>query len=381
MRWCGLFVVLVTSCASGSSSEAPVEPNAPGVPPVSYADLVGLSESYLESGRAEQALEVARDAIAKDDQRPTGYLALARALASSGKTEAAIASYESALERGADGRRATMELATLYDVVRRYDLAIATYQVHTKNHPGDHEGHQQLGLSYLITGQAAAGLKSLERARELAPENPQVEIDYSMALLQAGYATESLKQLRRITENESDRADAWRLLARAEATQRRWKPAMAAADRALALSPDDVDSLSVRCRLWVVQGASEQALQDCEALRAAQPEDRATALRTAGILAALGELEAADRLLTEPAQALPDHPAVRFRLDQIAARRGDPAAFSRIVELAEQRRSDPELWWEVLNVSRWLKKPKFTSRARQELKTLNVEVGSRSAKP
>ncbi|MEM6732328.1 MAG: tetratricopeptide repeat protein [Myxococcota bacterium] len=364
-------VLFAIACGGSSQTGAP-SAGARGPSDVSYDDLVGLSESYIETGKPDRAVEVAEDATKKDNTRPEGYLALGRALAANEQLEQSIEAYEQARERGAEGQRVTLELATLYDVVRRYDAAIEIYRVHLTNHPEDAEAHQQLGLTFLLAGRAERAVGALEKALAIDPDNGQMRIDYGMALLRAGKVAASAKTLESVTSDDPERADAWRLLARADATQKAWPRAIKHVDRALALQPEDVEALSLRCRLRVIVGERERALEDCTALRELDPENKATQLRTSGLLASLGQLEDASALVRSVANELPDHPAVRFRQDQIAARSGDSGAFKRIVALANERGDDPELWWEVHALATLRKDRNLRKKAVRTLKGLGI---------
>lgn len=373
MRITALLTVLTLAACAGTAEDAPpAQTQPPGPPPVSFEDLVGLATSYLESGRPKRALEVAEDAIAKEEKRPEGHLVAGRALAAQEKLEEAIVAFERARDLGAEGHRVTIELATLYDVARRYDDAIATYQVHLKNHPDDAEAHQQLGLTFLLADRPAEAVPSLATARSLAPETKQIAIDYGLALTRVGRSDDARRELSAVTEADPERADAWRLLARAEALEGQWNDAIGHVDRALALQPKDIDALALRCRLRFFVGRTDEALEDCEGVRVLAPDNRGYTLRTAGLLSTLGRTEDAKRLVDDVAASLPDHPAVRFRQDQIAARSGDKAALERIVELAKARPTDPEVWLEVRALAKAQRKRKLEKQASDTLEKLGI---------
>lgn len=367
---CTVFLVSTFACA------APAQSPAPGLhPPVSYEDLVGLSESYLQSGRPERALSVAKDAIQQNNARHEAHLAAARALAAHERLDESILAYEAALELGAQGHRVTLELAALYDVAKRYDEAIGVYIKHLKENPKDASSHQQLGLTYLLTDRNQDAVLSLAKAHMLAPDKKQISIDYGLALTRVGRSREAILLLLTITQADPESADAWRLLARAEATQRRWNDAIEHANQAIALNPKDVDALALRCRLRLLTGQTPGALKDCQLVNSLAPKERGYQLRTAGLLTRLGQLEEATRLIDQVAQSVPDHPAVRFRRDQVAARRGDADAEKRILTLARERSTDPEIWIEVAALARLRQDPITLEAAREALNKLGVDHG------
>jgi tetratricopeptide (TPR) repeat protein len=146
---------------------------------------LGLSQH--RQGRYEEASDAFAMALCFAPQMGTAYVALARAELGKGETREALHSTERAIqagERGADVYKLrgelSFELGSMPDAVESYREALAAS-------PDDALAHASLG--YLLFSQCAdyeAGAWHLERALELAPNDPIVQFNYTVLLMHRG---------------------------------------------------------------------------------------------------------------------------------------------------------------------------------------------------
>jgi tetratricopeptide (TPR) repeat protein len=110
--------------------------------------------------------------------------------------EPAVAACRRALELGLAPSRAALVRRTLAGHLIALDQAveaIAVYRDAARAQPDDADAHWRLGQALLaLDSDAAAALPSLERARELAPEEPRVHVTLGEGLAALGRHVEAV---------------------------------------------------------------------------------------------------------------------------------------------------------------------------------------------
>lgn len=372
------------ACASGSSPTSPPNPSAaaPARVPIelSYEQLVAAADSYVDAGKAERGLETAQDAARKDAARPEAYRSMGRALAVLGRLDEAARAYESARAKGSTDRQLVIELGSVYDIATRYSEARELYRAYLATQSDDAEIVHELGLTLLLTHDAKEAMKTLERAVQLDPTNADYAQDLGYAQLDAGEPERAARTLGTLVHEHADRAEAWLLLARSQASMGRHLEAQKTAAQCIehAKHGDEdgkrltAQALRLQGRLALVLGDATAALTVYESLLQGGETDAVVQLGIAAALMALGRLDEAESKMKAVGGKFPDHPLVRLRLRELDARRGDLKALNELVGLADKAGGSPELWRACYETAKAHKVKPLEKQARAKLAALGV---------
>jgi tetratricopeptide (TPR) repeat protein len=129
--------------------------------------LVVVGDVYARVAIFEKAEESFKEAIEIDPDRPEPYVALADLYGDTGKPQMGIEVLESALRRGLDDPRLSIEKAALLLLMREPDGALSQLEDVRKTHPYEVRLHQLIGLAFLEKGDP-----------ERAAEQLRKELDY-----------------------------------------------------------------------------------------------------------------------------------------------------------------------------------------------------------
>ncbi|HET6344956.1 MAG TPA: tetratricopeptide repeat protein, partial [Myxococcota bacterium] len=182
-------------------------------------------------------------------ERPDAHILWGRALAQNDQLAESIPHYEEARQLGSRDPRLFAELASAYDVAKKYPEAAAVYRDYLIDHPTDVVMRDELALTLLLLGQVEAAVAELERAVQVAPDNLQVQQDLGYAYLSAGAYEKARDTLRAVLGRDNTRPDAARLLAQAEVGLGHVPEAMHVLDVLLAAYPRDRAAASLREKL------------------------------------------------------------------------------------------------------------------------------------
>jgi Flp pilus assembly protein TadD len=364
------FFCFSVSSLLGCSAATTTRPADVEAAPLSYEEWVRAATAQTESGRAERAARIAEGAVRSQPQRPEAYAIWGRALAQLGNLSASTEKYEAALARGAHGRDVYLELAGVYDVVRRYDDALRVYGAYLNLEPNDAEVHQQLGLTLILREKYADAVLHLRAAMTLKPDDLQIAEDYGLALLRAGNLADAEKVLSDVLTAAPSHVPALRFAAEASAGLGHIEAALNCANRALAADAKDSDTRRLRARLLILGGQADKALEDFSILLRDHPDDPRLRLGAAGALLLDGRLDEAEAHLHAVKGALAGNPQLRFRELQLALRHGDAKAFNALVDLAQSQESSLEIWQEVARQAKARHNAKWQKAAEERLKAL-----------
>lgn len=322
----------------------------------SYGRILRAAESALDSGHTERALELLGNAISDEPQRPEAYVMVGRAHAVANDLAGAAAAYETARKLGSTERRLFTELASVYDVMERYDDAIGVYQQWLAMTPNDAEMHHELGLTMLLLERFQDAADELSRAVAIAPVEPQTREDLGYALLRVGKIDAAASEFEAALKANPNLPSALRYLGQARAAQGRTDEALQLLTKAIEAQPQDTRALRVRARLLQMLGDATRALRDYRSVLEREPNDIACMLGAAGGLAALDKLDEADALLakvrarqesTAGGSPSPATPEMEIRAAQVAWRRGQKAAVDVVYKAAVEQPKNLELWRDV----------------------------------
>ena len=227
MRTATLFasLSLLAACA-GPQNNAPAAPDGTDEP--SYERLVRAAQSYADAGRPDRAAELAAQAAAQEPNRGEAFYVWGHSLAQQQQLEVAAEKYERARALGLKERALFAELASVYDVAKRYEDALGVYRAYLAIAPQDAGMLMEMGLTLLLLDRTAEAVTALEQAAALLPQEAQLQQDLGYALLRAGRPGDAARVLEKLLQQEADsgtkRASSWPGPTRRKARRtRRWR--------------------------------------------------------------------------------------------------------------------------------------------------------------
>jgi tetratricopeptide (TPR) repeat protein len=143
-----------------------------------------------------------------------------------------------------DFAEARVGLARALVARRQLDAALAELGKAVELAPGSAEAHYQLGfVTHAHKGNPAAALASYEKAVQAEPANSQYRTMLGAALAGAGQYDRAVAELTRVAETPGyERAEAWIYLGQAQLGAKRFRQAIPALDKAVAISPQSAEA-------------------------------------------------------------------------------------------------------------------------------------------
>jgi Tfp pilus assembly protein PilF len=120
--------------------------------------------------------------------------------------------------------------------------------------------HYNLGIDALEHGDTAAALSHLEAAARARPSDPDMRIDYGVALLAAGQPRRAITELEAAVSIAPDSTIAHLDLAEAYKAIDDYSSARTEYERALKLSPELVEAMSGYAEMLLQQGRTDEAI-------------------------------------------------------------------------------------------------------------------------
>lgn len=301
-----------------------------------------MAEAHLRLGQAAQAIELLADREAQD---PAGAVLLAQAYYQSGDVERGLATLEPHVAAGAAtpstglASRIALEYGRLLIAAGRHSEALPHLEAATRQRPDDKLGWQALAQALAAAGRREEARAALERFQALvetevplAARNMQLERDINdpagpalnralSLMLQERYE-EALETVRQEGLLSPDDIRPPLLESRILVLLGLANDAVAVAERAIAMEPDNADTHYQR-------GTARMALRDfagaeTDLRRALElaPEHTAAMSDLAVLLAVHGRTDEARRLLERILELRPDDQAAAKALSELEARAG-----------------------------------------------------------
>jgi tetratricopeptide (TPR) repeat protein len=207
-----------------------------------------LARTKVALGRAQEALGDANiaAAMAENDPEIAGLVTevkVARALQALGEGQADLALQDLTALRDQQPESAPVRLGLgrVHVARRDADAALVELQKAVELDPKSAEAQYQLGYVQHVMKQNAAGAVSpFEKAAQLEPGNVQFRTSLGSALLDAGQADRAIEELGKVTANaDYEGSQAWFLIGAAQLKAGRFKEAIPALEKSLAVKPDN----------------------------------------------------------------------------------------------------------------------------------------------
>ena len=191
----------------------------------------------------------------------------------------------------------------------------------TELEPKFARAHRALGQMWLDRGQTDAAARELAQAAELEPKLTGVRIYYASALLKLGKPEPAIEQLRAAIELHEATPLAYALLGLAEERVGKQTEAFADYSRAIELDSTNATAHEGRGRLLEAQGEMAKAIEEYSAAYRSQPS-REAAIKLADLHKRAGQLQAAIQLYRRLLLEKPDDLASRMEMAGLMAENG-----------------------------------------------------------
>ena len=201
---------------------------------------MGMSLVALASRQPEEAVLMAKAAVAAAPELGAAWVTLGHALRTATRTEEAERAFGEAVRLDGMDSAARTGLAELRLATGRPEEAIKEYELALRREPTLVAAHLGLGHAQVWMERYDAALESYERALTLCPRLPEGEFAAGFALARLGKSEEAEIRYRRALVERPDFAAAWMNLGCLLRELGRDIAAEAALSRAVELQPDMV---------------------------------------------------------------------------------------------------------------------------------------------
>lgn len=240
----------------------------------SLQSLTQQADALKAAGRRTEALAVYGRAAALFPASGVAEHNLAAALGDLARYDEAEAHCRAAFARGIDAPETWLVLARALQGQRRFDEAEAAFREAIRRRPGMADAQRDLAqLVWMRTGDTAAALATLETAIAADPANPVLRVIKAKVLQYAGDDAGAYAVLRAALRGREDHvleattADAATRVGEAQA-------ALAHAERAVAIAPDEAFTQIHFAQACLAAGRPERAAAAMEQLRPRVPLDQ-----------------------------------------------------------------------------------------------------------
>lgn len=238
-----------------------------------YGTLLRMASSTRENGDGPAAIQLYRQAISVEPDRPEGYVLMGETLNELEAHQEAIRTFEEALRRDSESAAAHRGYGRALVALKRPEAAIEHYDVATRLVPDDIHAWNGLGVAYDLAGDHEMAMTAYRRGLDIAPDSMLLRNNLGLSLTLAGEHDEGIELLRSVVDEPGARARNRQNLALAYGL----KGDLAAAERIgrIDLAGDDVENN-------LAYYASMRAVDDRRARASAvgiQPRDRSSGAR------------------------------------------------------------------------------------------------------
>jgi tetratricopeptide (TPR) repeat protein len=159
--------------------------------------LLNRASVYVEQGRALDALQDLLQALRLAPEDPATHYHLGIFLAQQG-VEFGKSELHASLQMEPDQIDAWLQIGAIHAERGEWPEAEAAYQAALDIDPSDPWANRELGLLLLDRGEVHEAIQYLRFARQQLPEDEELEVDLSLAYMQAGFHSKAEKGLRAV---------------------------------------------------------------------------------------------------------------------------------------------------------------------------------------
>jgi tetratricopeptide (TPR) repeat protein len=206
--------------------------------------LKSLGKFLACRGRLDEAVTRFRQALEIQPHSAEAHSDLGYALAGLGRLDEAIVEFQRALEIDADLAEAENNLGIALAGQGRLEKAVAHYRRAVEIKPDYAQGHFNLGNALAGLGRLDEAIPQFQRALEIKGDLAEARGSLGFALASCGRVDEAIDQFRQALEIRPDYADAHRGLGVALAGCGEFDEALTHFQKTLEIKPDDVVALN-----------------------------------------------------------------------------------------------------------------------------------------
>ena len=261
-------------------------------PELPEVDVV-RGETFLRTGRAKEAAESFRSAIAARPGNVDAELGLGRSLEKVGEDRAAEAAYRRAIELQ-PSFAVFNHLGALYADRGRWVEAAAMFRRAVEAAPDSYRAYSNLGGTLVLACRFGEALPALRKAQEIAPKDTFIASNLGLTQLWTGHPREALATLEAASRNAPSDFQIWGNYGDALAENGQQERARAAYEKsielareALQLDPANADAMSYIATGLAKTGRSREAAKSMASALALDDKEPVV-LADAAIVAALG---------------------------------------------------------------------------------------------
>lgn len=203
-------LLALTACAP-NSVRSPLEPRLPAEAAAAqeqnrYGTLMRMAASTRSAGDPAAAVQLYRQAVEIEPERPEAYVLLGDTLVELGAHDEAARVFEAALGRDKDSLAAHKGYARALVALNRPETAIGHYQAVLSADPNDLQAYNGLGVAYDLVGDHEAAQQVYRDGLEVAPDSMLLRNNLGLSLALAGQHDESIRILRSVVDEPGARA-------------------------------------------------------------------------------------------------------------------------------------------------------------------------------
>ena len=287
--------------------------------------------------------------VALQPDSPAGYLMLARFYISSKQKEKALTNLQQALAKNPKNIEALMLLAAIKEEQNDYSGAREYYEKAIALNPKLAAAQNNLAVIYSERfNDLEKGLQAAQLARELVPRDPNIADTLGWIVFKKKQYGRALTLLSESAEKLPESADVQFHLGMAHYMMGAEKPAQAALERAISLSPTFIGIGEAKRALAVLgidpKTGGSTAIASLEKTMAERPDDLVAVARLSALYQQTGAIDKANGLFEAAYKANPSNPSAVLNMVRVHVFRKETA---KALELAKGVRKlapdDPDI--------------------------------------
>jgi putative PEP-CTERM system TPR-repeat lipoprotein len=258
---------------------------------------IGLTELYMQTGRAGEAEKQADALITANPGRPEGYLIRGRIRYAEKNFAGAADDFETVVKAVPDDYRTALSLAEARNAAGNTQAAENAVTRVLSNAPQYAPAYLTLADIYLTRNMPDAALMILDMGRKAVPDDTSIPMAASAVLSQLQRYGDAVKMLEQPAENKNPQVAETALLriAALYTAQKNIAKAVAAYDRLLALNPASTIAAEGRIRAQIGAKQQKAALVFAEKRQKDRPDDAAAAFMVGECAVAAGDAQKAEK--------------------------------------------------------------------------------------
>lgn len=226
-----------------AQASTPQTSNAASAQQMSVQQALGLADQHHRAGRRAQAENVLRQLLKQRPQQPEALHALAIILHEGGDTLQAVQLIEQAVAIKPDVGLYQSNLAEMYRLTGRPELAIKHGKLALGIRPNHADTYNNLGIAYFDVGDFEAAAKHYDHALRMRPGFPEAHSNLGNALRQLKKFDDAEAQYRKAIALKPQYAEAYNNMGSVLRDLERFAEAEQAYRKAMSLRPGYVDAM------------------------------------------------------------------------------------------------------------------------------------------